>query len=299
MWEFQHEQKVFQVGKVSIGGTPGVRPAVMVGSVFYHGHKIVQDEMAGAFDKKEAETLIKLQDEFAEKTGNPCMIDLVGASPEAMVKQLEFVANITDTSILIDSPALAVRLAGLHYARETGLLNRIVYNSIMPETKTEELEEIKNSRVESAILLAYNMKSFTSEGRVSTARALLSKAQEAGIDKPLIDTCVIDVPSLGMACKALFKVKDQLGFPVGAGTHNAIGTWKGLRKKMGKEAVLPCSVSAGIVAIALGADFILYGPIEDAKYFFPSVAMIDAAYGQLSIERGNRPARAHPLFRIA
>jgi tetrahydromethanopterin S-methyltransferase subunit H len=94
-------------------------------------------------------------------------------------------------------------------------------------------------------------------------------------------------------------VKDKLGFPVGAGTHNAIGTWKGLKKKMGKEAVMPSSVSAGIVAIALGADFILYGPIEDAKHFFPPVAMIDAAYGQLLIEKGKRLAKDHPLFRIA
>ena len=127
---------MFQVGKVSIGGAPGERPAVLIGSLFYHGHKIVQDEVAGAFDKKEAEALIKQQDEFSQKTGNPCMIDLVGASPEAMVKQLEFVASVTDTSILIDSPSLSVRLAGLRYAKETGLINRIVYISIMPETNT-------------------------------------------------------------------------------------------------------------------------------------------------------------------
>jgi tetrahydromethanopterin S-methyltransferase subunit H len=104
--------------------------------------------MAGMFDKKVAEKLINLQDEFSDKTGNPCMIDLVAASPEAMVKELEFVANVTDTPILMDSPAMNVRLAGLRYAEETGLINRVVYNSIIPETKPKELQEIKESKLE-------------------------------------------------------------------------------------------------------------------------------------------------------
>lgn len=299
MWEFKAEQKAFQIGKVSVGGIPGERPVVLVGSIFYYGHKIVYDEMAGTFDKKEAEEMIILQDEFSDKTGNPCMIDLVGASPEAIIKELEFVASITDTPVLMDSPAMNVRLAGLHYAEETGLVNRVVYNSIMPETKSKELQEIKESQLESAILLAYNPTDFTSEGRIKTVRVLLSIANKIGIKKSLVDTCVLDVPTLGVACKSLFQAKNEIGLPIGAGTHNAIATWKGLRRKMGKQAVVPCSVSATIVAIAAGADFILYGPIEDAQYFFPATAMVDAAYGQLLMEKGKRPNIKHPLFKIA
>jgi len=299
MWEFQAEQKVFQIGKVKVGGVPGERPAVLVGSIFYYGHKIVQDEMAGKFDKKAAEELINLQDEFSDKTGNPCMIDLVGVSPEAMRKELEFVASVTDSPILIDSPAMDVRLAGLRYAEETGLIDRIVYNSIIPETKPKELQEIKESKLESAILLAYNPTDFTSEGRNKTGKTLISTANNLGIKKPLVDTCVLDVPTLGVACKALFQAKNEIGLPVGAGTHNAIGTWKGLKKKMGKQAVMPCSVSAAIMAIAVGADFVLYGPIRDAEYFFPATALVDAAYGQLLMEKGKRPSIKHPLFKIA
>jgi len=299
MWEFQVEQKIFQIGKVKVGGIPGERPTVLAGSIFYHGDKIVQDEMAGEFDKKAAEDLIKLQEEFSDRTGNPCMIDLVGASPEAMIKELEFVASLTDTPILVDSPAMNVRVRGLRYAEETGLINRIVYNSIMPETKSAELKEIRESKLESAILLAYNPTDFTSEGRKRTIKSLLLTAKEVGIKKPLLDTCVIDVPTLGMACKTLFKVKDETGYPVGAGTHNAIGTWRGLKNKMGKQAVIPCSVSAAIMAIVTGADFVLYGPIKDAQYFFPAAAMVDAAYGQLIMEKGKRLSTSHPLFKIA
>lgn len=299
MWEFQTDQKIFQIGKVNIGGVPGERPTVLIGSLFYHGHKIVQDEMAGLFDKEKAEELIKSQDEFSDKTGNPCMIDLVGASPEAMTKEIEFVASVTEAPILIDSPSMDVRLAGLRYSVETGLIDRIVYNSIMPETKSKELQEIKESKLESAILLAYNPTDFTSAGRVRTMKSLLSTVKEIGIRKPLLDTCVLDVPTLGMASKALFEIKNTLGYPVGAGTHNAIGTWRGLKKKMGRQAVIPCSVSAAIMAIVVGADFALYGPIKDAQYFFPAAAMVDAAYGQLIMEKGKRLKRSHPLFKIA
>jgi len=299
MWEFKAEQKIFQIGKVNVGGVPGERPTVLIGSIFYHGDKIVQDEMAGIFNKKAAEDLIKLQEEFSDRTGNPCMIDLVGASPEAMKKELEFVVDVTDTPILIDSPDMNVRLEGLRYAEEVGVINQIVYNSIMPETKPEELQEIKESNLESAILLAYNPTDFTSEGRIRTLKSLLITAKEAGIKKPLLDACVLDVPTLGMACKTLFRVKGETGYPVGAGTHNAIGTWRGLKKKMGKQAVMPCSVAAAIMALAVGADFVLYGPIGDAQYFFPAAAMVDAAYGQLIIEGGKRPSASHPLFKIA
>lgn len=298
MWEYPIQQKVFQIGRVKVGGYPGERPSVLIGSIFYLGDKIVHDAATGAFDKKAAEELIKIQEEFSSKTGNPCMIDLVASSLEAMRKEMDFVASVTDTPILIDSPAMNIRLEGLRYARETGLIDRIVYNSIMPETRPAELHQVKELKLESAILLAYNPTDFTSEGRIRTIRSLLSTSREVGIEKPLIDTCVLDVPTLGVASKALFRVKDETGYPVGAGTHNAIGTWKGLKSKMGKQAVVPCSVSAAIMASVLGADFVLYGPIRDAQYFFPAAAMVDAAYGQLIMERGKKLSKAHPLFKI-
>jgi tetrahydromethanopterin S-methyltransferase subunit H len=48
-----------------------------------------------------------------------------------------------------------------------------------------------------------------------------------------------------------------------------------------------------------GADFLLYGPIEEADTAFPMVAMTDAALGQLEFERTGKFDMKHPLFRIA
>jgi tetrahydromethanopterin S-methyltransferase subunit H len=100
-------------------------------------------------------------------------------------------------------------------------------------------------------LLAYNLTDFTSGGRIKTVNALISAVNSIGIKRPLVDTCVLDVPTLGVSCKAIFQVKNEIGLPVGAGTHNAIGTWKGLKKKMGKQAVMPCSVSVAIMTVTV------------------------------------------------
>jgi tetrahydromethanopterin S-methyltransferase subunit H len=56
--------------------------------------------------------------------------------------------------------------------------------------------------------------------------------------------------------------------------------------------------AAAAAAVAMGADFVLYGPLEDAKYVFPAVAMTDTALSQLLMEKGTRPPQSHPRYRI-
>lgn len=298
MWNFKAEQKVYQVGGISIGGIPGQRPVVLVGTLFYHGHKIVKDENAGTFDEAAAEALVKTQDEMSDKTGNPAMIDVVSASVPAMKTHLEFVADRTKAPLMIDSPSAEIRAVGLAHAKEQGILDRVIYNSINPSSKPDELKTIQSSGVLSSVLLAYNMKDFSTAGRISAIKELVSKRQEFGIEKPLIDTCVLDLPTLGSALRAMYDLKDELGFPVGCGAHNAVALWKGLKSKMGEQAVKPCLASVNAVSAAVGADFILYGPIDDAKVVFPAVAMVDTAYSQLPIEKRIQIPKTHPRYRI-
>jgi len=88
LWNLKAEQKTFEIGGISIGGVPGQRPVVLVGTLFYHGHKLVKDENTGTFDEAAAEELLKSQDEMSDKTGNPAMVDVVGASVPAMKQHL-------------------------------------------------------------------------------------------------------------------------------------------------------------------------------------------------------------------
>jgi len=267
-----------EIGGVKIGGEPGENPTVLVGSIFYGKHRIVEDEKKGIFDREKAEKLIKEQEELSDKTGNPGLVDVVGMSEEAIKKYMEFVADVTDKPFLIDSAMAEIKIAALEYAKEMGLEKRIIYNSISPETKEKELEALKNSGVEAAIVLTYTFNVTSSKARIDALEKVLPKLEGAGISKPLIDTFVMDVPSLPAAAKAAMEIKKKHGLPCGSGAHNAIASWRGFRNMLGKEAEKPAVLIADTMQIVLGSDFVLYGPIEDAKLVFPAVFTIDTAY---------------------
>jgi tetrahydromethanopterin S-methyltransferase subunit H len=227
------------------------------------------------------------------------MIDVVGSSPEALCRFVDFVSGVTDEPILLDGVSSSIRIEVLDHVKESGLSERVVYNSLTPGCKTEELNKIRDAGIKSAVLLAFSSREFSSQGRINAVRQLLPVAQGAGVEKPMIDTAVLDIPSLGMACRAIHELRNEFGLPVGSGAHNAVGTWRGLKKKMGKQATEPSMATACAITIAAGANFVLYGPIEFADYMFPTLAMVDAAYAQLSIEEGKKPGPGHPIFRIA
>jgi len=281
MFKFKMQQKVFDINGVKVGGQPCENTTVLIGSMFYHGHKVVLDEKTGKIDKEKAEKLIKDQEEFSEKTGIPFMLDVVSSTEEAIRRFIDFVANVTKAPFLIDSTSTEVKVAGIKYADETGLEKRVVYNSLTLESKPEEFEAIKESGIESAILLAYKSGVMTSAQRVEVLERLLPKTQEIGITKPLLDTFVIDIPSLSLACRTIFDLKGKMGLPCGCGSHNAVATWKGLKERMGVEAAKSCTVAVNLVPVILGADFILYGPVEDCKYIFPAVYTVETTYRYL------------------
>jgi len=300
MWRLLHEQKRFTIGKVKIGGPHGENPTVLIGSIFYHKQRSLNfKEETGEFNHNEAEKLIKIQEEFSEKTGLPCMLDVVLPSERWISLVMDFLTSVTDAPLLLDAASAQIRVAALDYAKQAGILDTCVYNSLNPESKTIEFGKIKETGLKAAVLLAYNTKNMTALGRVEAVKQLLPLAIQSGIEKILIDTCVLDVPTLGSAFKAIFLLKNELGHPIGCGAHNAIGTWKGLKIKMGRQAVKPCTAVANALTIAAGADFMLYGPIEDAPYVFPAVAMVDAAFAQLLVEKGKIPSPSHPIFKIA
>jgi tetrahydromethanopterin S-methyltransferase subunit H len=299
VFKFGREQKVFDIAGVKVGGQPGQLPSVMIGSIFYHKHKIVNDEKKGEFDKEKAEELLKREEEISEKTGKKRIIDICCSSPQAFAKYINFVAEASDAPFSIDGATADVRIAGAKYVREVGLSERAVYNSISPHTKEEEISTIVESKIKSAILLTLNTKNPTVSGRLQVLDELLTIAQKAGIENFLIDTTVLDLPDPGPVSKAIYLVKEKYGLPAGAGTHNAVDIWK-KRRELDQIRYLIASSVANVFPIVLGANFILYGPIENATnaYFYCGLADAYVAYCAMQ-EFGIRPLiKEHPLFKI-
>jgi tetrahydromethanopterin S-methyltransferase subunit H len=299
MFKFNKEQKVFEISGVKIGGQPGELPTVMIGSIFYHRHKIVKDAKTGEFDEAVAEKLLEHERELSDKTGNPRMVDICCSWPEAFSKFIDFVSEKIEDPFIIDGATADVRIAGAKYIGEVGLSSRTIYNSITPHAKEEELLAIKEAEIKSAILLTLNTRNPTVIGRLETLNELLMLAKKAGIENVLVDTTVLDIPDPGPVSKAIYYVKEKYGLPAGAGTHNSIARWMS-RTKLSSEQYLMASTVANIFPIVAGGNFVLYGPIEHASaaYFYCALADAYVGYNMIQEFKIHPLSKNHPLFRI-
>ncbi len=303
MFKFEKEQVIYEIGGVKIGGQPGQLPPVMIGSIFYKGHKIVLDEAKGIFDKARAEKLLNEEAEISDEYGLPRIIDVVGHTAEALVRFVEFVADKTSSPFLLDGVTSDVRVQAAKYIGEVGLSSRAIYNSLDVNYKEEELTTIRESGIKNVVLQLFNPRDPTPRGRLKTLTKLNGKsglieaAMKAGAEKMLIDVCVLDMPDIGLASQTVYNVKAETGLPVGCGPANAISLWKKV-KDLQPEVFKCCNAASQILPIIMGANFILYGPISHAKYVYPACAVVSSyvAYNmrfkQVQIDRN------HPLFKI-
>ena len=300
LFEYSVEQKTYEIGGVRIGGRPGQTPTVLISSIFYTKDKLVKDANKGEIDKNATEDILSMLASMSEKTGIPTMLDVVASTSKAIEKYLEYLIDTTDFPLLIDgSDSPEINAAGIRFAKDAGVLDRVILNSLTPDSKAEIFEVVKDTGLKNALLLTFNTESMISATkRVEVADALIKKTLDTGISNIMIDTGVLDLPSLGIACKTQHLLKDKYGYPVGNGAHNAISTWNGLVPKFGKLAKKPALVGSSLMPVALGADFVLIGPAKHAPIVYPSVAMVDVALSGILIEERIRPEKPHPRYLI-
>jgi len=306
LFRFEKEQKVFEIGGIKIGGQPGEYPTVLIGSIFYEKHRIVKDADKGEFDKNQAEALIKMQELMSDKTGNPSFLDVVGRSSEALIKYIDFVGDISNAPFLVDGPTADVRIPAIKHAFEIGLKDRAIYNSIDYTTGSEEVQALKKLGVVSSVVMAFNKKNPWPEGKVEILqgfpgqKGLLDVASEAGVKNILVDTAVIEIVGIGISARAIYLVKNQFGLPAGCGPANAITTWTKVKKgEFGPYAYNICLGGSAVVTQMMGANFVLYGPIELAEAAFPACAMTDTLIAYTAKRLGTTPkTKDHPLYKI-
>jgi len=299
LFEYSVEQRTYEISGVKIGGEPGLAPTVMIGSMFYKGHKIVSNSLAGEFDEDRAESIVNRMEEQSEKTGLPSMVDMVAENAAAAETYMDFLVDASRMPILLDVLSEEGQRESLRYAKDHGFLDRIILNSISPHTNESVYRTMEEVGCKNAVLQLYSTETLLKSNKRELLEALASKAMEHGIENPIIDVPVLDIPTLGMATKAIYDIKDAYGYPSGCGAHNAIASWRGLKTKFTKKAAATATGVANALAIAVGADFVFYGPAGICVEIYPSIALIDASYSQLMYERRIRPDGSHPRFKIS
>jgi tetrahydromethanopterin S-methyltransferase subunit H len=275
-------QNVAKIGNIKIGGEQSEFPFVLIGSMFYQGHKIVKDERTGDFDKEKAKEQIRDFLEFSKATGIPIILDVVGAYKEPLLKFCEFVANQTDIPFLVDGLSDDARIYAIEKLIDMGYRDRAVYNSIDSGTTLESCEKIRSIGVKNAVLLCFGSRAVTPQQKIQLLIStdpenpgLLEKVRLAGIQDYIVDVAVLDIPSIAISAGSIKKIKEELKIPVGCAPVNALAEWENWRMfgKVGKIGTTAAVISYLMVS---GADFGMYGSINKANDVFPGIALLDS-----------------------
>jgi tetrahydromethanopterin S-methyltransferase subunit H len=259
MFSFAKEQEIFDISGIKIGGQPGSYPTVLLGGLFFKGEP---DFDSG---KKQLQNML----DFSKKTGNP-------AIPDFFIRKEEYIEDITNFiesivpkshpfSIDIIEPSLKVKT--LEYLDEKNLLSRAVYNSIHIGIKDEEREALKKHTPEMAIIVAFNPKDKSPDGKIEvlqnganlTDAGLLDIAKNLGIKKILVDTAAMAPgDNSGASIAAIPVIKEEYGLPTGCAIHNVVEKSKWLDDF--KSARNPVDASSNINIPLFGGDFAIFGP---------------------------------------
>jgi tetrahydromethanopterin S-methyltransferase subunit H len=202
------------------------------------------------------------------------IVDVVGAYPDALIKECEFVADKVDYPFLVDGLNDSSRIPAMEGLKEIGLLDRAILNSIDEATTDENLEKLKNIGVKNAVLLTFGSRYIFPKQKLRLLEeTLLPKAAKANIENILVDSAVLDLPSISINFETSHLVKNKFGLPVGFAPSNSIYGWDYI-KKYGE--IARCGGIASIMAYCASApsDFILFGPIKFAKCVLPAVSLI-------------------------
>jgi tetrahydromethanopterin S-methyltransferase subunit H len=202
------------------------------------------------------------------------IIDVVGGYSDALVKQCEFVADKVDFPFLVDGLNDSSRIPAMEALKEIGLLDRAILNSIDESTNDANLEKLKEIGVKYSVLLTFGSTCIFPKQKLEFLKnVLIPKAKKANIENIIVDTAVLDLPSIGINIETVGMIKRELGYPVGFAPANAVYGWE-FGKKFGKASRCGAIASQMAYCVNAGSDFVLFGPIKFAKCVIPAVSLI-------------------------
>ena len=298
MFSFTKEQEILEISGVKIGGQPGLYPTVLFGGLFFKGEP---DFDSG---EKQLQNMLYLE----KKTGNPGIPDFFIRNEEYIEDIINFIEKKIPKnnpfSIDIIEPSLKVK--ALKYLDERNLLSRTIYNSIHIGIKDEEREALKKHTPETAIIVAFNPKDKSPDGKIEilqnganlTDTGLLDIAKKVGIKKILVDTAAMAPgDNTGASIAAIPVIKEEYGLPTGCAIHNVVEKSKWLNDfELARKIV---DVSSNINIPLFGGDFAIFGHIEHANLVFPIIAWQDILISEYTENYfGVLPDNSHPRRKL-
>jgi tetrahydromethanopterin S-methyltransferase subunit H len=298
MFSFTKEQKIFDISGIKIGGQPGMYPTVLFGGLFFKG------EPDFNVAKKQILNMLYL----SNKTGNPGIPDFFIKKEEYIEKIINFIEKILPKnhpfSLDIIDPDLKIKT--LNYLHNKNLLSRTIYNSIHIGIKDEELETLKKYTPDSAIIVAFNPKDRSPDGKIEvlengahlTETGLLDIAKKIGIKKILVDTAAMAPgDNSGASIAAIPVIKEEYGLPTGCAIHNVVEKSKWLEDFKTEKKVVDASSNVNIPLF--GGDFAIFGPIDNADMVFPIIAWQDILISEYTQNYfGVNPENTHPRRKL-
>lgn len=267
---------------------------LLVGSLFYKGDKKVKDHKKGIIDEGALIRELRKVDKLKKRTGISHAIDIIAETPEAMENYITIISKLTDDLIFIGGLNEETRIAGYRKAKDLGISNRCVVNSISPSTTDYELKAMMECGIKSAVLQILDPNAIYPEEKLCLLKeGLLERFKDLEI---AIDVGVIDFTSVWLAMEAMKLIKRELSIPVGCAPSNA--AYRPLISgKVNRTTARAINVALTAMVQMADADFVIYGPLKAASYIFEAAAVVEGVKGYGEKLQGKTLDKDHPLYK--
>ncbi|HET7009427.1 MAG TPA: hypothetical protein VFI11_01515 [Anaerolineales bacterium] len=309
MFRLSSPQKVCRIAGIEIGGQTGERPPLLIANMFQTGDKLFIKRAEFEFDRVKAKERLQDLEKISERTGIPAMVGMVAPKGyDEMRVYTEFFLENSRLPFAVDTWTEKARLETARYIADQGLQDRFLYNSITAWDKDipTQVARLKEYGIRHVVVQAFDLGGDKRpSGRIKALEVLLPMVEQGGFDSVLIDTSVMNLPTIGFTLTANRLVKEKFGWPSGCAPSNGSYMWlKGCQETWGQDGGRDVfrGADAGLHALAtiLWTDWMVYGPMTGTRRIFGAVASAMAVLATLVHEEGGElPAGgSHPLHRL-
>jgi len=309
MFRLSSPQKICRIAGIEVGGQTGERPPLLIANMFQTGDKLFTKRQDFQFDRAKAKGRLRDLEAVSDVTGIPTMVGMVAPKGyEEMQVYTEFFLENSRLPFAVDTWTEKARLETARFIADHGLQDRFLYNSITAWDKdiAGQVQRLKDFGIRHVVVQAFDLQGDKRpSGRVKALDVLLPIVEQGQFESILIDTSVMNLPTIGFTLAANRLVKEKFGWPSGCAPANGSYMWlKGCQETWGEDIGRDVfrGADAGLHALStiLWTDWMVYGPMTGTHRIFGAVAAAMAVLATLVQEEGaTLPAHeSHPLNRL-